>query len=277
MKLAFHTNALGIFGWPIGKIAQWARQNGYPAIEVGPLSPCTADELRQAMRETGVEIVTMTYCRNVLDVDAETRETHRRNVLEKVRIAGELGVPIMVTATGRNQRLPLEDSLEPGIEWLGEHVLPLARQLGVKIAIENCPGIGNVAVSPYMWRKLFAALPELSLAYDPSHLVWQMMDPYMALHQFADRVTHVHAKDAEIVQDVLLDKGIEGAGWWRYRLPGWGDVNWTRVVSFLLEAGYTGAISLEHEDPVWEGTEEKVTHALKLGRDLLRSIWDARA
>jgi sugar phosphate isomerase/epimerase len=40
-----------------------------------------------------------------------------------------------------------------------------------------------------------------------------------------------------------------------------------------MEAGYDGVISIEHEDPVWEGAEEKVTQALRLGRDLLRPIW----
>lgn len=272
MKLAFHTNALG--KWEIGKLFAWAKANRFDALEIGPSIPLDENALRQARQETGIAIATLTYCRNVLDTDQAAAAAHRHNVLNRVRLAGELGVPVMVTATGRAQNLPMEASLAPGIDFLGNQVLPLARQYGVKIAIENCPAIGNVAVSPFMWRELFRQLPELGLAYDPSHLVWQMIDPYLPLREFGKNVVHVHAKDTQILRDTLQDTGIEGQGWWRYRLPGWGEINWTRVISDLMESGYTGAISLEHEDPVWEGTDVKVMHALKLGRDFLRGIWE---
>jgi sugar phosphate isomerase/epimerase len=271
MKLAFHTNALG--KWPIGKLAQWARENSFDALEVGPSIPLEEAALRQAVKETGVEIACFCYCRNVLDVEPAVAALHRKNVLDRVRMAGKLSVPLMVTATGRVQTRSLQDSLAPGIEFLGNEVLPLAKECGVKIAIENCPAMGNVAVSPFMWRELFRQLPELGLAYDPSHLVWQFIDPYVPLREFGKKVIHVHAKDTQIRHDVLQDVGIEGNDWWRYRIPGWGEINWTRIISDLMESGYTGVISLEHEDPVWEGSDEEVTHALRLGRDFLRRIW----
>ena len=119
-------------------------------------------------------------------------------------------------------------------------------------------------------------MPELGLAYDPSHLVWQFIDPYLPLREFGHKVMHVHAKDTQVLRDTLQDVGIEGQGWWRYRIPGWGEMNWTRIISDLSESGYGGVISLEHEDPVWEGAEEKGTHALRLGRDFLRSIWECK-
>ena len=273
MRLVFHTNALG--SWPIAELARFARQNGFSGLEVGPSIPLHFDALNQARQDAGIEYACFTYCRNVLDIDREVAAFHQKNVLDRVIMAGRLGVPLMVTATGRVQNLPMEQSLEPGMEFLGAKVLPLARELGVKVAIENCPAIGNVAVSPFRWRRLFNQLPELGLAYDPSHFVWQFIDPYRPLTDFAARIVHLHAKDTEILDQQLNDTGIEGQGWWRYRIPGWGQLNWTRIVSGLLEAGYTGAISLEHEDPVWEGSDEKVTHALRLGNRLLTSIWGA--
>lgn len=273
MRIVFHTNALG--SWPISELARFARENGFEGLEVGPSIALDYEDLKVAREQQGIEYACFTYARNVLDVDPDVRAWHRQNVLDRVKMAGRLGVPLMVTATGRAQDLSMEDSLEPGIEFLGEQVLPLARELGVKIAIENCPAIGNVAVSPFMWRRLFKALPELGLAYDPSHLVWQFVEPYRPMTDFGNRIVHVHAKDTEILQDRLADMGIEGQGWWRYRIPGWGQLNWTRIVSGLLEMGYTGAVSLEHEDPVWEGSDEKVTHALRLGHRLLTGIWGA--
>ena len=273
MKLAFHTNALGT--WPIGKLAQWARDNRFDALEVGPSIPLDEAALRQAVERTGVKIACFCYCRNVLDIDPSVAALHRKNVFDRVTMAGKLGVPLVVTSTGRAQSLPLEASLAPGVEFLGSQVLPLAHECGVRIAIEDCPAMGNVAVSPFMWRALFRQLPELGLAYDPSHLVWQSIDPYLPLREFGQKVIHVHAKDTQILRDVLQDVGIEGQGWWRYRIPGWGEINWTRIISNLMESGYDGAISLEHEDPVWEGADEKVTQALRLGRDFLCSIWEA--
>lgn len=273
MKLSFTTNVYGDWQWPVGKLARWAKDNGFQGIEVGPLTKTTEEEMRQAMEETGTEIPALIYCRNVLDVNKDVAAFHRKQVLDRVRWAGNLGIPLMVTSTGRAQNLTIEQSLEPGLEFLGKEVLPLAKDCGVKVALENCPAIGNVACSPAMWRKTFAALPDLGLAYDPSHLVWQFIDPYIPMREFGDRIVHVHAKDTEILPDVLQDVGIEGQGWWRYRMPGWGAINWTRIVSQLMEIGYDGYISIEHEDPVWHGTEEKVAHALNLGRKLLTATW----
>ena len=58
--------------------------------------------------------------------------------------------------------------------------------------------------------------------------------------------------------------------WWRYRIPGLGEIQWNKLVSNLFEAGYDGVISVEHEDPVWEGTMEKVQKGLLIGQKTLR-------
>ena len=54
-------------------------------------------------------------------------------------------------------------------------------------------------------------------------------------------------------------------GWWRYRMPGLGEIDWNRYISTLQENGYDFVLSIEHEDPIWEGSEEKVKTGLKLG------------
>jgi sugar phosphate isomerase/epimerase len=93
----------------------------------------------------------------------------------------------------------------------------------------------------------------IGLEFDPSHLVWQFIDWPNALERFMPKVHHVHAKDTEMLSDRLSDEGFFSAGWWRYRLPGYGVVDWYRLTSMLKEAGYDGAICLEHEDPVFSG------------------------
>ena len=68
-----------------------------------------------------------------------------------------------------------------------------------------------------------------------------------------------------LLQRFQLDPIPWKSGWWRYRMPGLGSINWGRFVSTLQESGYNYVLSIEHEDPVWEGSEEKVKTGLKLG------------
>ena len=70
--------------------------------------------------------------------------------------------------------------------------------------------------------------------------------------QFKDRILAVHAKDTEIIQPVLQQVGIAGHGWWRYRIPGQGIVNWPEFLTVLLEIQFNGGIAVEHEDPFWD-------------------------
>jgi sugar phosphate isomerase/epimerase len=53
-------------------------------------------------------------------------------------------------------------------------------------------------------------------------------------------------------------------GWWRYRVPGLGDVDWRRLVDVLYEGGFDGVLSVEHEDPVWGGSPERVRTGLQV-------------
>jgi sugar phosphate isomerase/epimerase len=61
-------------------------------------------------------------------------------------------------------------------------------------------------------------------------------------------------------------------GWWRYRVPGLGQVDWSGVVDALYEGGFTGVLSVEHEDPVWGGTEEKVKQGLRIAHRTLSPL-----
>ena len=62
------------------------------------------------------------------------------------------------------------------------------------------------------------------------------------------------------------------SGWWRYRLPGSGQIDWRAFLAALAAAGYDGVVSVEHEDPVWTGSVERVTRGLELARDALAPL-----
>ena len=89
------------------------------------------------------------------------------------------------------------------------------------------------------------------LQFDPSHLVWQFMDPVQAAREFVDKIYDVHLKDTEILWHVVRRGGIQPVNnvrWWRFRVPGYGSVDWKGFFSVLAEAGYTGAMNIENED-----------------------------
>ena len=93
--------------------------------------------------------------------------------------------------------------------------------------------------------------------FDPSHLVWQGIDPVVFIKRLGKRIFHAHAKDGEVQQDEVKRSGVLSGGSWtrpdrgfRFRVPGWGDVDWRRVISALAAVGYDNVLSFEHEDPV---------------------------
>jgi sugar phosphate isomerase/epimerase len=96
--------------------------------------------------------------------------------------------------------------------------------------------------------------PEFGFNFDPSHLHWQGVNPVRFLEEFADRIFHVHVKDAVVTLDgrsgILsshLDFGSAGRGW-DFRSPGRGGVNFEEILRALNRIGYAGPLSVEWED-----------------------------
>jgi sugar phosphate isomerase/epimerase len=121
---------------------------------------------------------------------------------------------------------------------------------------------------------MFEIIPDANfgLNFDPSHLIWQMIDVARAVREFGTRILHVHAKDLQIDREQLYQRGIlsAGMGWQIPRLPGLGEVKWNEFFSALYAVGYDGAVCIEHEDRAFEKTEELVKRGFLLARDVLR-------
>ena len=93
---------------------------------------------------------------------------------------------------------------------------------------------------------------------DPANLLLAGVDPVVFVQELGDRVRHVHAKDGELVAHHARRSGLLAHGPWdrrdrgfRFRIPGWGDVPWKRLISELQMIGYTGYLAVENEDPVF--------------------------
>ena len=106
-------------------------------------------------------------------------------------------------------------------------------------------------------KRLLDALehrPEFGFNFDPSHLLWQMVDPVKFIEAFPDRIFHVHIKDAALTLDGVsgilsshLDFDQEGRGW-NFRSPGHGQVDFEGIIRALNRIGYAGPLSVEWED-----------------------------
>ena len=202
-----------------------------------------------------------------------------------VTAAAMLGVPVVNTFIGRDSNRNTEDNFAKFKEvWPA--IIKFAEQKKVKAAIENCPmyftddewpGGKNLAVSPTIWRRMYAEIPSRSfgLNYDPSHLVWQQMDYLRPLAEFADRIVHVHLKDALVERDRLNDVGILATPleYHTPKLPGRGSIDWPRFLGALQTAGYNGPACIEVEDREFEGSLAARQQALRASGQFLRQCF----
>lgn len=223
------------------------------------------EEVVSTISSNGLEISALGYYSNNLDPDISKREANNRYLMRLIDLASQMGVKVVSTFAGR---VPDKD-IQENIPIFKEVFIPIvkyAEDKGIKIAIENCPmmhgfpfrGI-NIAYTPEAWELMFDAIPSpnLGIEYDPSHLYWLQIDYIDAIYNFGDKIFHVHAKDTEIMYNKLAKVGIYSSGWWRYRIPGWGEINWQKVIASLMDVGYDGSIDIEHEDPVFSGSRAK--------------------
>jgi sugar phosphate isomerase/epimerase len=263
-------------------IADWAAEHGFKELEVGPSAPLDIHVLDKIMEKGRVRIGALLYCRNFLLPD--DGPLFREQLFKRIEIAGKLGIKKIVTSTGIDRGWDWAEKFDPydgirkrpirsmdQIVELFKTVMDAAEKNDLKICLETCPLMGNIAISPYLLDELFRRIQsdQLGIAFDPSHFVWEMMDPYAPILRFGKqgKIFHVHGKDTEIDRQRLNETGIlSDYSWWRYRIPGLGEINWNKLVSNLYEIGYDGVISMEHEDPVWEGSEEKVKRGLLIGK-----------
>ena len=141
---------------------------------------------------------------------------------------------------------------------------------------DEWPGGKNLAFCPAIWRRMFAEIPSESfgLNYDPSHLVWQRIDYVKPLEEFSDLIFHVHAKDARLDHARLDDVGILATPleYHTPKLPGLGDVDWSRFFSVLSDTGYDGPVCIEVEDQAYEGSLESRKASLRQSARFLRQF-----
>ncbi|MCB0731813.1 MAG: sugar phosphate isomerase/epimerase [Ignavibacteriae bacterium] len=272
-------DTLELAAWPLDSSRDYqARQ-----IDAANFNKDEASRVKDVFQKYNMGISALAYYDNNLHPDIKQRNFYLSHLKKVIDTASFLEVELVGTFVGsRPDKTPDENIKEIGTVF--RDIVKYAEDKGVKIMIENCPmenwvkfGLpGNYAYSPELWSALFNEVPSdnFGLNFDPSHLYWLGIDHIQAVNDFAKKIFHAHAKDTELLNDGLYNYGIFGrqvepipwkSGWWRYRMPGWGEIDWQKFISALQENGYNNVLSIEHEDPVWEGNEEKIKTGLKLG------------
>jgi sugar phosphate isomerase/epimerase len=280
MRTGFFTRVLD--NEPLDDVAKWAAEAGFDALEVDMTyhvdGASGISAALETVRSHGIDVCALTYFGFLLDSDPAAMDQTRDSVTAIVETLATSGGGLVVTFSGRDTRRSDDDNYTD----LAEFLTPLAARAeegGVRIALENWPGPQQdfVATTPNGWSRLFEAVsaPNVGLNFDPSHLVWQGIDHERAFRAVAERVFLAHAKDTQIDADVLQQVGYFGTGWWAYRLPGHGDIDWTRWLNLLDDTGFDGVVSIEHEDADWGfshgGSSERRKEGLVEGLRSLRA------
>ena len=305
MYLGFLTGCMGNI--PLREKAQWAKEHGLDSIEVScwpklndrdysssdidvaNLTVEGAKEINVYLNDMGLKISSLAYYDNNLSADLENRKRINDHVLKVIDAACLLGVDLVGTFAGRNHTVSMQENFDQ-FEEVFSKIVGYAESKGIRVMIENCPMVGwqvpglpgTISFSPELWREMFKRVPNknFGLNYDPSHLRFMLIDYLAPIAEFKDRIFHTHAKDVIVDYDVLAQTGVynkqlhytPGGGFWRAVMPGLGDIDFGMIIDELKLNGYDGAISIEHEDPDYEGSLEKVKRGLEIAISNLRDI-----
>jgi len=238
-------------------------------------------QLLSAFKETvyssGLTMSALSCHGNPVHPDRKLAAEYHADMCDAVRLAGELGMDTITcfsgcAGDGPDARFPnwvtcsWPDDYLKILDYQWNDVLipywtdfvAFARPYGVnKIALELHPGF-MVYNSETFKRLRNVVGPEIGVNFDPSHLIWQGMDPVAVLRELRDAIYHVHAKDVKIdpintaVNGVLDTKHYsdELNRSWIFRTIGYGNeaAYWKSIFSTLRAIGYDGAVSIEHED-----------------------------
>ncbi len=305
MKLGVLTNLYGALSLedaldklkPLGIEAVEIGCGGYPGkAHCDPVELLENEEksakFRALIAKKGLEISALSVHGNPVHPQKEIAHGYDCDFRNAVLLAEKLGVQTIVTFSGCPG--DSEGSLYPNwvvcpwpedflkiLDWQwNEKLIPywrdaaaFAKAHGVKkIALEMHPGF--CVYNPETLLRLRAAVGDIIGAnLDPSHLIWQGIDPVAAIRTLGPAVHYFHAKDTRVdsyntaVNGVLDTKhyGKESERSWIFRAVGYGhgEQYWRDIISALRLVGYDGAISIEHEDSLMS-IDEGVSRAAAL-------------
>lgn len=223
----------------------------------------------------------------------------RRLIRRTIELASQLDVRTVVSMSGAGGDGPAASTVNwVSFPWPDESVALRERHWQAAVGLWRdlasyaaSRGIDRLALElhpmhlvynvPTFKRLHDAVGPVISANVDPSHLFWQGMDPSSVVRALGESVAHVHVKDTQLIDDELATAGVldgrnfgaHGPRAWMHRTVGrgHGDDVWTTFFEALRDVGYTGALSLENEDP-YQDYAEGVREAAAYVRPILQGL-----
>jgi sugar phosphate isomerase/epimerase len=272
--------------WPAGKAER--RYAGVTHIDIANLEDTAIAYVLDYTAKKGVSISGLGYYPNYLENDTGKSSFYINHFKNVISASKKLGIGVANTFIGADHTLNIEENYAK-FRDLWPDIVRHAEKEQIKIGIENCPMFfsgdewpsgKNLAHSPAIWRRMFEDIQSdcFGLNYDPSHMVWQMMDPISPIYEFEEKIFHIHIKDAKILKDKLNDVGTMAAPleYHAPKLPGLGDVPWGKFFSALTDIGYTGSACIEVEDRAYEGSLDDKIGALIQSRNYVKQFLTLR-
>jgi len=224
-----------------------------------------ANETLEVLEGTDAVVSSVGIYANPLKEDEEG-EVARDAWVKLVDAAHLFKCDLVCGFAGRVVDVPAPESM-PRYKEVFEPIARQAADKGVRLAFENCDmggnwrrGDWNIAHWPAMWERMFDAFPSenVGLEWEPCHQMVHLIDPMPQLRKWVKKFFHIHGKDATVLWDVVREHGVSGVKQFAFhRTPGFGDSNWTDIISELRRGGFEGAIDIEGwHDPVYRGELE---------------------
>ncbi len=248
------------------------------------------EEFVNTFKKYDVEICALAAHGNALHPDREIAKSFDSDFRNAVLLAEKLGVDTVITFSGcpggspedktpNWVTCPWPEDFLAILDWQwNEKLIPYWKKTGefckahgVRVAFEMHPGF--CVYNPETLLRPRAAVGDVIGAnFDPSHLIWQGMDPVAAIRELKGAIYHVHAKDTKIDKYNTAKNGVldtkhysdEIHRSWIFRSVGSGNGldYWRDMISNLRLVGYDGVLSIEHEDSLMT-TDEGLCHAVQ--------------
>jgi sugar phosphate isomerase/epimerase len=215
------------------------------------------EKIKGFISKAGLEVSALGIGGNHTAPDPAERTRINAYTAKVIELAGKMGVPYIAAMSGQMPGRPFAEQVDEIIRVYNEKYFPLCQKHKVRILWEPYPEGGNIATGPIGYDALFKGFsnsPYVGIQWDASHFVRQFMDPIQIMKDYMDKIYNVHLKDTEIFWNTLKRCGInppQRTRWWRYRIPGYGEVKWPEVFTVLMDAGYEGTMNIEHEDETY--------------------------
>lgn len=297
MKIGVITNLLG--NLPFEEALEYFVSKGIEMVEIGcggypgdaHANPdvllndeAKLEEFKALLKKYNVEISALSCHGNPVHPNKETAKMFDDAIRKTILLAEKLGVHQINTFSGcpgdcENSQYPnwvtcpWPDDFGKILDWQWNEVLipywketvAFAKAHGVdKIALEMHPGF-CVYNTESLLKLRKAVGPEIGANFDPSHLIWQGIEPVAAIRALGDAIFHFHAKDTKLDKYNTAVNGVldvkpysdEINRSWVFRAVGYGndEAYWKDIISNLRMVGYDYAISIEHEDSIMSQNE----------------------